>query len=51
LVKAYRITGTSVIDGVELESTVAPYVGREMELTDLERVADLVTPEFRDKGE
>jgi hemolysin activation/secretion protein len=50
LVKAYRITGTSVIDGAELESTVAPYVGREMELTDLEKVADLVTAEFRDKG-
>ena len=50
LVKAYKITGTSVMAAAELGSIVAPYVGREMDLTDLEKVADLVTTEFRDKG-
>jgi len=50
LVKAYKITGTSVMAGAELGSIVAPYVGREMDLTELEKVADLVTTEFRDRG-
>jgi hemolysin activation/secretion protein len=50
LVKAYKITGTSVMAGSELGSIVAPYVGREMDLTELEKVADLVTTEFRDRG-
>jgi len=50
LVKAYKITGTSVIDGTELESLVAPYVGREMGLAELEKVAELVTAKFRDRG-
>src|SRR4249920_2372941 len=45
LVKAYKITGTSVIDGAELESLVAPHVGREMNLAELEKVAELVTAE------
>ena len=50
LVKAYKITGTSVIDGTELESLVAPYVGRDMGLAELEKVAELVTAEFKDRG-
>ena len=50
LVKAYKITETSVMATADLGSIVAPYVGREMELTDLEKVADLVTAEFRDRG-
>ena len=50
LVKAYKITGTSVIDGAELESLVAPHVGRDMELAELEKVAELVTAEFKDRG-
>ena len=49
-VKAYKITGTSVIDGTELESLVAPYVGRDMGLAELEKVAELVTAEFKDRG-
>ena len=50
LVKAYKITGTSVIDGAELESLVAPHVGRDMELAELEKVAELVTAELKDRG-
>ena len=50
LVKAYKITGTSVIAAAELESIVAPYVGREMDLTELEKVAYVVTTALRDKG-
>ena len=50
LVKAYKITGTSVIDGAELEFLVAPHVGRDMELAELEKVAELVTAEFKDRG-
>ena len=50
LVKAYKINGTSVIASAELESIVAPYVGREMDLTELEKVADVVTTALRDKG-
>jgi hemolysin activation/secretion protein len=50
LVKAYKVTGTSVIAAAELESLVAPYVGREMDLTELEKVAGLVTAAFRDRG-
>jgi len=34
----------------ELGSIVAPYVGKEMDLTELEKVADVVTAEFRDRG-
>ena len=50
LVKAYKVTGTSVIAAAELESLVAPYVGREMDLAELEKVAGLVTAAFRDRG-
>ena len=50
LVKAFKITGTSVIDGAELESLVAPHVGRNMGLAELEEVAGLVTAEFGDRG-
>jgi hemolysin activation/secretion protein len=50
LVKAYKITGTSIIDGAELESLVAPHVGRDMELAELEKVAELVTAEFKERG-
>src|SRR4029453_4968152 len=50
LVKGYKITGTSVIDGTELESLVAPHVGRDMGLAELEKVAGLVTAEFVDRG-
>ena len=50
LVKAYKITGASVIDGAELESLVAPHVGTDMELAELEKVAELLTAEFKDRG-
>jgi len=50
LIKAYKITGTSVMAAAELGSIVAPYVGKEMDLTELEKVADVVTAEFRDRG-
>jgi hemolysin activation/secretion protein len=50
LVKAYKLTGANVINSAELESIVAPYVGREMDLTELEKVADVVTTAFRDNG-
>ncbi len=49
-VKAYKITPTSVIAPAELESIVAPYVGREMDFAELEKVADVVTDAFRDRG-
>src|SRR5499426_1285115 len=50
LVKAYKITGANVIDGTELESLVAPHVGRDMGLAELEEIAGLVTAEFGDRG-
>ena len=50
LVKAFKITGASVIDGAELESLVAPHVGRDMGLAELEEIAGLVTAEFGDRG-
>jgi hemolysin activation/secretion protein len=50
LVKAFKISGASVIDGAELESLVAPHVGRDMGLAELEEIAGLVTAEFGDRG-
>jgi hemolysin activation/secretion protein len=50
LVKAYRITGTSVIATADLEPIVAPYVGREMDLTELGNLAEVVTAALREKG-
>jgi len=48
LVKAYKISRT--IDGIELESLVAPYVGSDMGLAELEKVAEVVTVELKDRG-
>jgi hypothetical protein len=43
LVKAYKITGTSVIAAADLEPSLAPYVGREMDLAEVENLAEVVT--------
>jgi hemolysin activation/secretion protein len=48
LVKAYKISRT--IDGTELESLVVPYVGSDMGLAELEKVAEVVTAELKDRG-
>ena len=50
LVKAYKITGINVMAAAELESNLAPYVGREMDLADIEKVAEVVAAELRDRG-
>jgi hemolysin activation/secretion protein len=50
LVKAYEITGTSVITAADLEPIVAPYLGREIDLAELENLAKVVTATLRDKG-
>lgn len=49
-VERIRITGNTVIGTEELEPIVAPYAGADMDLSDLQRVADLITDEYRKKG-
>ena len=50
LIKAIRITGNSAITDEELKPVVAPYVGKEMNLADLRKVANLITEEYRSRG-
>jgi len=50
LVKEIKITGAEAIQAAELQPIVAPYVGKEMGLSDLRKVADAITEEYRRRG-
>ncbi|HEY7320395.1 MAG TPA: ShlB/FhaC/HecB family hemolysin secretion/activation protein [Candidatus Binatia bacterium] len=49
-VKAYRISPTNAINVDDLESAIASYTGREMGLSELQAVADVVTAAYRERG-
>ena len=50
LVKEFRITGTEAIPAAELQPIVAPFIGKEMDLAELRKVADSITNEYRARG-
>ncbi|MBI2989003.1 MAG: hypothetical protein HYY45_19750 [Deltaproteobacteria bacterium] len=49
-IKAIRITGAVVITPEELNPVIAPYIGQDMSLADLQKIADLITEEYRNRG-
>ena len=49
-VKAYKIPATDLIAAADLESIVAPFIGKEMDLAELGKVADVVTAAFKERG-
>lgn len=50
LVKDIRITGAEAIAATELQAVVAPYIGREVTLSDLRKAADAITEEYNSRG-
>jgi hemolysin activation/secretion protein len=50
LVKEIRITGAEAIPASEFQPIVAPYVGKEADLSDLRKAADAITDEYRARG-
>ena len=50
LVKEIRITGVEAIPAAELQPIVAPYIGKEADLSDLRKAADAITDEYRARG-
>ena len=50
LVRDFRVTGASLIPEEELKVEVAPYIGRELTLSELRRVALLVSDVYRRRG-
>lgn len=50
LIKTFRITGNSIIASNELDSITKPHIGKELDLAELQKIADLVAEEYRRKG-
>jgi hemolysin activation/secretion protein len=50
LIKTVRITGNIVIGTVELEPIVQSYVGKELDLSELEKLAQTITEEYQRRG-
>ena len=50
LVKGFSFSGNTAIEQADLESLTQPYVGRSLNLPELEAVAQLVTDLYRQKG-
>src|SRR5439155_5660978 len=50
LVRSFTFTGNSVVSDAELATITQPYLNQELSLADLERVADLLTEVYRNKG-
>jgi hemolysin activation/secretion protein len=49
-VRAFKITGNDVLATSFLEPILAPYVDKELDLTQLQAIADLITEEYRRHG-
>ena len=49
-VERIRITGNAAIGTEELHLIVAPYTGKEMDLSDLQKVTALITDAYKEKG-
>ena len=49
-VKAFRITGSSLISEHELQVVLAPWVGREVSFGELQEAANVVSEEYRRRG-
>jgi hemolysin activation/secretion protein len=50
LIKTVRITGNIVIGTAELEPIVQSYVGKELDLSELEKIAQTITEEYQRRG-
>jgi hemolysin activation/secretion protein len=49
-VERIRVTGNTVIGTEELDAIVSPYSGKDMALSDLQKIAELITDAYRKKG-
>lgn len=49
-VKAFRITGHSLISEAELQTVLAPWVGREVSFGELQEAANAISEEYRRRG-
>jgi hemolysin activation/secretion protein len=49
-VKAFRITGNTLISEPELQTVLAPWVGRELAFTELQQAANAVAEAYRKRG-
>jgi hemolysin activation/secretion protein len=49
-VQGFKISGNSVIDIHELSPIVRPYIGQSVGLAELQKIADLITQKYRNKG-
>ena len=49
-IKSIRITGNQAIRTEEFERIVKPYTGNELDLSELKKIADLVSEEYRSRG-
>ena len=49
-VKEFRITGAEAIPAAELQSIVAPFIGKEADLNELRKAADAITEEYSRRG-
>ena len=50
LIKTVRITGNIVIGTAELEPIIQSYVGKELDLSELEKIAQTITEEYQRRG-
>ncbi len=50
LVNAIVVTGNTILTEQELRNTIVPYEGKELSLSDMQKVADLLTDAYRQKG-
>ncbi|MDZ4202556.1 MAG: ShlB/FhaC/HecB family hemolysin secretion/activation protein [Gallionella sp.] len=48
--KSFKITGSTAFSESELQALVAPWVGKEQSLSDLERAAAEISRHYRDRG-
>lgn len=49
-VKAFRITGNTLISEPELQAVLAPWVGKEVSVAELEQAANAIAEEYRRRG-
>ena len=49
-VKAFRITGNTLIAEAELQAVLAPWVGREVSFADLQQAANAIAETYRQRG-
>lgn len=49
-VKAFRITGNTLIAETDLQSVLVPWVGREVSFVDLQQAINAITEAYRQRG-